>query len=313
MKTEKGGVRMKCQHCGINYSDEDRECPICGARAGTRGRVGELEKKAAAWREKQFADEPTYQKTRTRKTPIRAKQAKPSVKPIRETPKGKGKVAAVVAAAVIVLNLLPALAPMAANVFSNMRGSVSSFELDLGDWGTSEPDAEAKAWDDYDDNTVYYTPGETYEYDPDNYASVYAILHDLTGDHAMATLADGTNIDLWVDPGEMGDYSLMIDDGTGTYEESGYTWCVYNYPEEEMYDENFPPAQYDSLTLSLSCDEMSYGGVLYDRYDTRQQSTDLWLIVYVDRQTGDLVLQDAEQVGIFGASAFVPLTRVQDG
>ena len=38
---------MKCQNCGINYLDEDRECPICGARAGVRGRVGELEKKAA--------------------------------------------------------------------------------------------------------------------------------------------------------------------------------------------------------------------------------------------------------------------------
>ena len=30
---------MKCQHCGINFDDGDRECPICGARAGSRGRL----------------------------------------------------------------------------------------------------------------------------------------------------------------------------------------------------------------------------------------------------------------------------------
>lgn len=30
---------MKCQHCGINFDDDERVCPICGARAGSRGRL----------------------------------------------------------------------------------------------------------------------------------------------------------------------------------------------------------------------------------------------------------------------------------
>ena len=30
---------MKCQHCGVNFDDEERACPICGARAGSRGRM----------------------------------------------------------------------------------------------------------------------------------------------------------------------------------------------------------------------------------------------------------------------------------
>ena len=30
---------MKCQHCGINFDDGDRECPICGASGGQPGAV----------------------------------------------------------------------------------------------------------------------------------------------------------------------------------------------------------------------------------------------------------------------------------
>lgn len=306
---------MKCQHCGINYSDEDRECPICGARTGTRGRVGELEKKAAAWRDKQFADEPTYQKTRTRKTPIRAKQARASVKPIRETKNGKGKIALVVVVAVVLVNLLPSLIPAVKDLFDNFFDGNNSFEINLGDWESYDPDAEAEAedWVSYDDSALYYERGQEYTYDSDNYVSIYAALYDLTGEHAVATLDDGTTIDLQVEPGEMGDYTLRIDDGTGIYEEHGYTWCIYNYPDEGIYDENFPPEQYDSLTLVLSCSEGRYGGNLYERYDARQENTDLWLVVYVDRETGLVTLQDAEQVGIFSNSAFVPLTSVQSG
>ncbi|MGO5028328.1 zinc ribbon domain-containing protein [Candidatus Agathobaculum pullicola] len=306
---------MKCQHCGINYNDEDRECPICGARTGTRGRVGELEKKAAAWREKQFADEPTYQKTRTRKAPVRAQKARASVKPIREAPKGKGKIAVVVIIAVILINILPALLPAARNLIDNFLADFSSFEINLGDGGAYEPDAEAEAddWVSYDDGAMYYERGQEYTYDSDNYISIYAALYDLIGEYAVATLADGTTLELQVEPGEMGDYTLRLNDGTGTYEEKGYTWCIYNYPEEGIYNDNFSPAQYDSLTLALSCNEWSYDGNLYERYDTRQENTDLWLVAYVDRETGQVTLQDAEQMGIFGTPALVPLTSVQTG
>lgn len=306
---------MKCQHCGINYNDEDRECPICGARAGTRGRVGELEKKAAAWREQQFADEPTYQKTRTWKTPIRAKKAKPSVKPIRETPKGKGKIAVIAVVAVLLLNLLPSLMPLAEDFFSNIGDGIRSFEIDFGNWGSSEPEAEA--WDSYDDGLMYYTPGGTYEYDPDDYTTVYVRLHDLIGDNAVATLSDGTELTLWVDAEDGDGYSLTLDDGMGVYQEKGYYWCVYNYPEEAMYDDSYPPEQYDSLALCLTEEETNYQGSYYEwydeRYSTRLENGDLWLIAYVDRNTGLITLQDVDDTGIFGVDTFVALTSLQQG
>ena len=304
---------MKCQHCGINYNDEDRECPICGARAGSRGRVGELEKKAAAWREKQFEAEPTYQQTRTRKTNTRAKKAKPSVKPIRETQKGKGKVAAVVAVAVLLLNLLPSLIPVAEDLFQSIGDSVNTFEIDLGDWGASAPDAEAEDWASYDDGARYYTPGETYEYDPDNFTSVYVRLHDLIGDNATATLSDGTTLNLWVDADGGDCYGLSLTDETGVYSEQGYYWSVYNYPEEQMYDDNYPPEQYDSLALCLTSEDISYNGSLHERYADRLESTDLWLLAYVDRDTGLVTLQDVESTGLFGADTFVALASLQQG
>ncbi len=30
---------MKCQQCGINFEDTEKECPICGAKAGSPGRL----------------------------------------------------------------------------------------------------------------------------------------------------------------------------------------------------------------------------------------------------------------------------------
>lgn len=35
---------MKCQHCGINFEDGERFCPICGERAGSKGRLSETGK-----------------------------------------------------------------------------------------------------------------------------------------------------------------------------------------------------------------------------------------------------------------------------
>ena len=36
---------MKCQHCGIHFDDEERVCPMCGARAGSKGRMTRTEPK----------------------------------------------------------------------------------------------------------------------------------------------------------------------------------------------------------------------------------------------------------------------------
>ena len=80
-----------------------------------------------------------------------------------------------------------------------------------------------------------------------------------------------------------------------------------------MYDDSYPPDQYDSLTLFLTADETGYDGNQPERYDDRREGADLWLIVYVDRDTGLITLRDADMVGIFGADAFVTLNNLEQG
>lgn len=294
---------MKCQNCGVNYLDEDRECPICGARAGARGRVGELEKKAAAWRERQLEEAPDYRKARPR-----ARKAKPSAKPIRDTKRTKGRAAAAVALLVVLVNLLPLVGSFLGDIPDNIDNAIAAITDEFG-WQEASP--EPDLWDDYDDGQLYYTPGGTYEYDEDDYTYVYVRLHELFGDVSMGTLSDGSTVHLWFD--EDDNYTLMIEGDTGVYDETGYTWCVYNYPEEKLYDDSYPPEQYDSLTLCLTAEQTGYDGSQPERYETRRDSADLWLIVYVDRTTGLLTLRDADVVGIFGADAFVSLRGVQQG
>lgn len=302
---------MKCQNCGINYLDEERECPICGARAGTRGRVGELEKKAAAWRERQLEDDPDYR--RAKPTAQRAKpgarKPRPSAKPIRDKKPGlsKGALSAIAVAVVVLLNVLPGIVSAVGDIAAQYGSEVQAFFADFH-WGEAEPAPDL----DWEDDTVYYTPGGTYEYDPDDYTYVYVRLHDLIGDYASGTLDDGATLKLWID--EYDEYTLAIEDETGTYDENGYTWCVYNYPEEELYDDAYPPELYDSLTLCLTMDEYNYDGAQYDRYSDRlERGSDLWLVVYVDHETGQLTLRDADLVNIFGEGAVVTLDGMQKG
>ena len=294
---------MKCQNCGVNYLDEDRECPICGARAGTRGRVGELEKKAAAWREHQLEENPNYRKARPR-----ARKAQPSTKPIRDKKPSKGKATAIVAMLVLIVNLLPFLGSALSEVVDNLGSAVSMFTDNFA-WDEATPDPDI--WADTEDGLTYYTPGATYEYNADDYTYIYVDLYDLFGDYSTGTLSDGSTVNLWVD--EYDNYTLMIQDSAGTYDETGYTWCIYNYPEEGMYDDSYPPDQYDSLTLFLTADETGYDGNQPERYDDRREGADLWLIVYVDRDTGLITLRDADMVGIFGADAFVTLNNLEQG
>ena len=297
MKPEKGGAFfMKCQHCGINFDDSERECPMCGARAGSKGRLGEARKSM------RVRDEEPERAKRTGsarpKTQTGARRARASVKPIRENKKnGKGKVAVIAVAAVLLINFLPALI----DLFDTVR---YEFTDDVGESAYSEAQED-----------LYYVPGETYPYDPDNYQSVYAALYDLTGGYAAATLSDGSVLELDVQPGEMGDYTLIMQDGTGSYLESGYTWCAYNYPEEEMYNEAYPPEQYDCFTLCLTMDENAYEGAqggIPERYALDEYG-ERWFFLYYAPETGAVVLEDMEGSDLFGADEFVFFEPLENG
>ena len=302
MKTEEGGAFMKCQHCGINFDDSERECPICGARAGSRGRLGADPKRVIRARgtapERESRVE--YQSAKARPA---GRRARTSAKPIQENrKKNNGRVIIVVIIIFVLVNLLPSIISVVSEVWDNFTYSFDSL--------TGSSDAYT---DTYDDDLVY-VPGEDYSYDPDNYRFVRADLQTLTGGRAAAELADGSTLELEVEPGEMGDYVLTVQDGTGTYTENGYTWCSYNYPEELSYDENFPPDQYDCFTLSLSAEAYFYsdGSAVPERYALDEYG-ERWFLLYYASESGVVVLEDLNGSPLFEADEYVALATLENG
>lgn len=128
-------------------------------------------------------------------------------------------------------------------------------------------------------------------------------------------LSDGSTIEISVEEGEMGDYTLIMQDGTGAYLETGYTWCSYNYPEEEAYNEAYPPDQYDCFTLSLDVYDCSYDsadGSIPERY-ALDEYEERWFLLYYAPETGEVVLEDLDGSGLFGADEFLTLQPLENG
>nr|WP_297172073.1 hypothetical protein [uncultured Agathobaculum sp.] len=97
---------MKCQHCGINFDESERECPVCGARAGSRGRLGGAKEQV-----KNVSPAPVNAR-------VTARRARASARPIRENKKrSMGRAVIVVILLVVLLNLLPVLARLASGVW----------------------------------------------------------------------------------------------------------------------------------------------------------------------------------------------------
>ena len=96
---------MKCQHCGIHFDDEERVCPMCGARAGSKGR---MTRPAPKWhgkpRETYTEYHPTIENSSSAKT------AKSKARPIKDKPKKNSAKGVVIAIIVIaLLQIVPAI------------------------------------------------------------------------------------------------------------------------------------------------------------------------------------------------------------
>lgn len=287
---------MKCQHCGINFEDGERFCPICGARAGSKGRLSETGKfsfphktvrpKAEKKTEREnvrSAIDPQYESVRTtaqhkshshEARPIGTK-AVPSAMPKKSgRAKGNRKMAPIIVAIVFLLNF----APM---IIESIQDSVSNFP-------TSVPDFV------YD-----FTDGDS-SYDYDN-ADTYIDLSELVGEKIELPLSDGATLALYFEPGEDGSYTLgyIAPDGSEQYVEQGYSSC--SEESDSWYDEeSFPTDDYEFyLTWLTKTEEAASNTTVPPWYDMRGES-DIWLCIYRSRTDGSIVLQDMDQIGLFG-------------
>ena len=159
---------MKCQHCGINFEDGERFCPICGERAGSKGRLSETGKplfphktvrpraeKKTERESVRSAIDPQYESVRTtaqHKThshearPIGTK-AVPSAMPKKSGRiKGNRKAGAIIAAAVVLVNFIPTIISLIEDSTANFPERLPDFVYDFTDGDSSH---------DYDNADTY--------------------------------------------------------------------------------------------------------------------------------------------------------------
>ena len=287
---------MKCQHCGINFDDGEKTCPVCGARAGSRGRLSEPRKfpfqpktvrpkakERTEYESVQSEIDPEYESVRTtaqhqshshEAQPL-GRKARPSAKPIRENRvKGSRTAAIVVAAIVFLLNIAPAFIGLIEDSTANFPERLPDFIYD-------------------------FTDGDS-NYDDDN-ADTYIDLSILVGEQIELPLSDGATLALYFEPGEDGAYTLgyIAPDGSKQYVEQGYSSC--SEESDSWYDEeNFPTEDYEFyLTWMTKNEEAASNTTVPPWYDARGES-DIWLCIYRSRTDGSIILQDMDRLGLFG-------------
>ena len=287
---------MKCQHCGINFDDGEKTCPVCGARAGSRGRLSEPRKfpfqpktvrpkakERTEYESVQSEIDPEYESVRTtaqhqshshEAQPL-GRKARPSAKPIRENRvKGSRTAAIVVAAIVFLLNIAPAFIGLIEDSTANFPERLPDFVYDFTDGDSSH---------DYDN------------------ADTYIDLSILVGEQIELPLSDGATLALYFEPGEDGSYTLgyIAPDGSKQYVEQGYSSC--SEESDSWYDEErFPTEDYEFyLTWMTKNEEAASNTTVPPWYDARGES-DIWLCIYRSRTDGSIILQDMDRLGLFG-------------
>ena len=257
---------MKCQHCGVHFDDEERVCPMCGARAGSKGRMTRPEPK---WhgkpRETYTEYHPTIENSSSAKT------AKSQSRPIKDKPKKKNAKGAMIAIAVIAL--LQFVPTLLAFVTDNL---VPEIESSFGNFSEPEPD-----YIDYDEDTLYDALGEN-----GITASAYG------NSYTLQAAGDGNSYE----------FSYTESDG-GRFSSTGTAFCYREDDEDYYYWEEYPYDAYIMYSVCLYPEYQETIGPQPDWCDFRMKSKvdSIWLNVFRSRTTDEVVVEDQDGIGLFGS------------
>lgn len=280
---------MKCQHCGIHFDDEERVCPMCGARAGSKGR---MTRPAPKWhgkpRETYTEYHPTIENSSSAKT------AKSKARPIKDKPKKKRAKGAVIA--IIVIALLQIVPAIFAFVMDDL---VPEIESSFGNAPAPE-----------------YNSDYSYDYDTD-YDSDYAYdtLYDALGDNGITASAYGNSYNFTAaDDGNSYEFSYTESDGSW-FSSTGTAWCYREDDEDYYYREEYPFEEYIMYSVSLTPEHQKASGTRPDWCDFLLQSKvdSIWLNVFQSRTTDEVVVEDMDGIGLFGSGNVLPFNKVQEG
>lgn len=191
---------------------------------------------------------------------------RPFLPPCRKNP-------AALRAAVVLVNFIPTIISLIEDSTANFPERLPDFVYDFTDGDSS-----------YDDN-----------------ADTYIDLSILVGEQIELPLSDGATLALYFEPGEDGSYTLgyIAPDGSKQYVEQGYSSC--SEESDSWYDEErFPTEDYEFyLTWMTKNEEAASNTTVPPWYDARGES-DIWLCIYRSRTDGSIILQDMDQIGLFG-------------
>lgn len=204
---------MKCQHCGIHYDSHEQECPICGARSGSEGRLSVYDSRPSA-PPKTKGRQPSFVKEKVSTKPYRTINSSVSRRYGRNRKKS-------VPAVVIALVVLGIMSNMASYFFGNSTKQAAA---------DHRPEKE---------------PATVTE---DNGA---ALLYELTGGRILSELPDGAMAELLIRGQKPYTYTLTITGASGIFTEQGDPWCQFCDPEQFMYASPYPPEEYDCYWLTF--------------------------------------------------------------
>ncbi len=276
---------MKCMHCGINFDDSELTCPMCGARAGSRGRMSVPH--YTDERHTSHSKKDCTHKTFTHKTSYTG-------------PRRTRFPAKIGLLLLIVLVLIPIIVVFFDAVVPSIWMSYANkYEAPAPDYP-----AYATAVPDYDGDSEYTEP------EPAEPSDTYGDgLYSITPNALATELPDGTYIQ--ITPKNDG-YELDMYGDAGTYHESGESWSYFYESEEDHYEPAYPYEDYACYALCLTAHSVSY--TPYDEdypaspaIEERMESGggELWLYMYMSRDDGTVVLQDAELTGLFSGCEFI--------
>ena len=268
---------MKCQHCGVHFDDEERVCPMCGARAGSKGRMSKPEPK---WhgkpRETYTEYHPTIENSSSAKT------AKSKSRPIKDKPKRKKGPWGLVVTLLVIVTILP-------NLFAFVIDElIPEIEDNFGDYSVSDSD-----YADYDEDTLY----------------------DVFGDNGI-TLSAFDNVYTFQASGDGSSYEFSYtENGNSTFRSTGTAFC-YREDDEDYYPrDEYPYDEYIMYSVYLYPEHQETNGPQPDWCDVMMRSKEdsIWLNVFQNRTTDEVVVEDMGGVGLFGSGNVLPFNKVQEG
>lgn len=291
---------MKCQNCGINYDDSERECPMCGAKAGhgTHAATPHYTGYTHTVHDEKSCTHQTFTKDQTFSAKPTAARRTVPVQPRAtvlngQTAKKQGGKGAAIAVVIIViaLSVLLPIVQSVAEHYDELRYYLQDMNP-YEDFSTL-PASDEPDYDGYDD----------------------MILEPMLQGDWLIERADGGMIKLSIDGDDF--YTLTCETEAYRYTETGTVWLWYNREEQSGYwNDTHTPALYNGYTFNLDRDTMSAEGAIPASLAS-SKDRDVYMVLFESKAQADgshyVVWDNFKEGAPLFSEEYMQMHKVQGG